>query len=286
MPQISVRPEKVDVNSQSSDFSTPSLQAGGLERQELQWEVKPTVESADVAPGEASHNLQDGAALGRQLSSQSPKVQALFQNFEDVSGITTNKSIPEGRFKSGYAKSGDVAFQQEVQNLIDNDTISRNTFVISDTGHDIPVFAQILRNQSLSAQGAFRIPNEEALRDRVQGQAQTWGDEISGAQALNAASGQSGLLFAGVDAHRSRENPVSARSLPEAKTLEENGIKRAVILLEAAPTGTYTINNVSEDLKTYVRSLEASNIQVDFKGIDRRQGGLQGETPYLRELVR
>jgi hypothetical protein len=234
-------------------------------------------------PGEAPGSLQRGVNLGNQLVSPNKEVRDLFRNFTDVSGLNS-PDTPRGRFTEGYARGGDLAFQEEVRGLVQAGTINRKSFVISNTGHDIPVLAELTQH-GLGIQGTFRIPADsqdpvglKANRD----QAQTWGDEIQAAFLSSDQLQTRGALFAGLEAHRS--TPIDARTLPSVDELKRYGIKNVVYLIEGAPSQNYTINDAPVDVREYLRTLERGGLSVVCRGIDSRLNSRNGERPELDRL--
>jgi hypothetical protein len=229
-------------------------------------------QTSDKYPGEAPDKLQNISDLSKQLTPKDPQALSVLGRFDDTSGLQAeNGNVPQGRFATGFAKFGDLGFQIETGKLIYQKIISPGTFVISDTGHDIPVFAKVLSGDGISAQGAFRIPlnsqSNEGLR-RNGNQAQTWGDEIEAKQKANADAGKLNLLFAGLDCHR--DKPIDPALLPTPDELKKLGITNVVYLAEGAPSKTFSIGNVPADVANYIKGLSDAGLAITFKGIDYR----------------
>jgi hypothetical protein len=220
---------------------------------------------------ERPENLVAGKELASGLLPQGPAGKSLLGDLVDVEILERTEEPPPGRFTDGYANGGDLGFMREAQKLVDQGVITRHTFVISSTGHDIPVLAQLASNTSLSIDGTVNLDSRGLATgsdNRVKNQAQTWGQEIS-AHLKATDAGASGALFLGLEAHR--RNPVEAAALPSIERLRSHGIDSIVYLLESSPTREHDPRNVGEpDVRAYLAQAAAAGLRVEAKGLDYR----------------
>lgn len=214
-----------------------------------------------------------GTALADQFVPDDRTAQNLFRNAQDLGTLQRTTSPPEDRFRSGYANAGDTGFQREASNLVAQGVIGPGTFVLSDTGHDIPMMQTLMSELDMS--GTLSLPpydpNVTGNGSRVAGQAETWGNEIAALDARNSADGSVDSYFLGIDTHRNETGRVDASKLPSAQQLRDAGVTKIVYLAESAP-GQYGIEGANSDVTAYLQSLRQAGIEVDVRGVDYRQG--------------
>ena len=207
-----------------------------------------------------------GAALAEQFRPDDKKTRALFSRVQNLDLLEKTTSPPEDRYENNFAPAGDLGFQKEVARLVDRGIIGRGTFVISDTGHDIPMMATLMSRLDMS--GALRIPDwrpGDGSDRRVRDQAQTWGNEIQALDARNSADGSVSSYFLGLDGHRgSARNKLDVTQLPPAGDLRAAGVDKIVFLVEA-PVGKHEDYAIPADIKAYVDALRKAGFEVDIR---------------------
>jgi hypothetical protein len=126
----------------------------------------------------------------------------------------------------------DYGFQDNAAELVRSGTITRHSFVLSITGHDIPIAARLLApDLGLDTSADFALAPEdldEVAPQRLQSQAAAFSQAFPFPSAHAATSG---AVLLGIDAHRVR--PVDASRLPSAEQLRRAGLDRAVVLISA-----------------------------------------------------
>ena len=199
-----------------------------------------------------------------------------------ISDLSVFLKVKEISPRSEDGLVADLGFQKEVQKLVDSNVITPTSLVISDTGHDIPVFAQILENPDLKAKGAFHLPHfaKKGFLKRLPAQAEMWAEKIIHAEKANA--NEKGTLFIGLETHRippEKKGPLSPydlevdpQTLPSSESLKEYGIDRIVYMKEAPPKAYSDISTfVKFDIKDYIENLQTQGLEVVCYGIDPRR---------------
>jgi hypothetical protein len=152
-----------------------------------------------------------------------------------------------------------------IQRLVDDGAIDDKTFVIIDTGHAIPMAAQLLKESNRESlgnvKGSFILgeisfpkgcPNAKTREDadtqelarscsnyRISSQAITYGDNISSAYNKSKDNkDENGALFIGIDFHRQTRLDIS--KLPTADELKALGIKKVVVVQELPPVSSFS----------------------------------------------
>lgn len=185
-----------------------------------------------------------------------------------------NKKINASvRRKSMYMH--DFELQKGVQILIDRSDITPNTLVLSDTGHDLPIAAQIASNDDFKVLHAFNFP--EYLRDepgngeRIIPQLQDWAKYLYNKQQSWIQSQSHNLVFIGLEGHRKGYNgvinrPILSQWLPNNDELKALGIEQVVYLYERHPDN----KNITpmRDIAVYLESL---NLPIKKLGSDCRR---------------
>ena len=196
-----------------------------------------------------------------------PKIRTILNRVSDLSMFKSLKEVPKKRFTNNLDYNVDLQFQQQIQKLIDLNVIRPQTMVVASTGHDIPMLAQLHKNNNLKFNSAFKLKfgEESGNKNRVSCQAHTWGNEIK--QAESEMGNKTNGLFLGLDTHRTWK--VDTTQLPLAQELNDLGITIVVHLIETSPTKILSSENTAE-LKEYYRNLEKEGIDVIYKGVDTR----------------
>ena len=170
-----------------------------------------------IPASEQPENRVAGERLAARLLPQLPAAKEILGGLSDVAILEATSEPPPGRFSKGCANGGDLGFMHEAQRLVDAGVITPRTLVISETGHDIPVLAQLSENSSLRLQGALNLDSsglQTGSDSRVRDQAQTWGGEIEEHMKASSESGP-GAMFVGIEGHR--VNPLTRLlSLPRS----------------------------------------------------------------------
>lgn len=230
-----------------------------------------------------------GEKLTKKLSPEEGPASSVLAGFSDFSALKKVSNIPPTRYKEGFAED-DIALQREVQKLIDSGDISKHSFIISDTGHDIPILAQLLKNHKLNVQGSFHYSEgiDDTSLKRIASQTRTWGNEIE--QSNKKKNTQTGALFVGLEAHREDyfhnfSYKIDSSTLPTPDELKKLGIENVVYLMEKAPDTTYSINDAKDDISDYLKHLEKSGVFVDCKGIDPRDPDFEITKIYSNNYI-
>jgi hypothetical protein len=237
------------------------------------------VAQASRQPHPGNTGQEAGRVLAEQFKPDDRTAQQLFGRVQNLGPLEATTKPPEDRVATGIARFGDVGFQQQAEFLAMEGVIGPGTFVLSDTGHDIPMMQALMGRLDMS--GALALPNFDPTvtgnGTRVADQAQTWGNEIAELDRKNAADGKVDSYFLGIDTHRNETGPVDASKLPSAEELKAAGVKKLVYLAESSP-GQKGIEAVADDVEGYVRQLQEAGIEVDVRGVDYRQrpGGRPG----------
>ncbi|TAF13239.1 MAG: hypothetical protein EAZ74_06230, partial [Alphaproteobacteria bacterium] len=226
-------------------------------------------------PYEGNKTQNAGEKLAEELRPQEPKAAALLNPIHDVGVVRASSEPPTDRYVRGFGP-GDDDFRMQVQALVERGVIADGVLVLADTGHDIPMLAQLA--QKLDMQGAIIAPEKLGADDglvdgerlgngsRVQSQAQTFGEDIQRAMRHNAQDGTTKSLFIGLEGHR--KYALSTENFPTADELKALGITRVVYLTESR-VGENT-GLIAADMKPYVEQLQRSGLTIESHGVDPR----------------
>ncbi len=211
-----------------------------------------------------------GEGLARRLVVQNPGVLKLFADFEDLGLLALTTEPPPGRRND---MNEDLPYLRGMQMLVDRGVIRPGTLVLSNTGHDIPSAAQLLRNQRFHSQAVFHLPasireySECGSTFRLINQAQDWGAEIARLQAMHAPE-QPDVIFVALDGHESEK--LDPAILPDRRQLEAAGIQRVVFLEEENPDAP--AESVKRLVKLNIRAyLARLGLPVEYAGADCRR---------------
>ncbi len=234
--------------------------------------LSPNKPTTFDGPYQGNTSEEFGASLAGQFDPSGQQAIELFDSVKNLGLLENTTSVPDDRYESNYAQHGDIPFQRQAQALIDDGTIDNNTFVISNTGHDIPIMATL--TGSLDMDGTLNVPNftdtELGNGSRVISQAETWGNEIASNIDRNLSDGSVSSFFLGIEGHRNfAANPLDISSLPTPGELKAQDIDKIVFLVEGPPSRDYDQTGSSE-LDNYLQQMSNEGIEVIFKGIDPR----------------
>lgn len=213
-----------------------------------------------------------GPELAEELVSPSSEIRAAFPS--DLSAIELSETPPKDRYQLTGSwfrlmSEEDLPFQSHVKDLIQAGKIKPNSFIILDTGHNIPI-AQIIACE-MDAQGSFVFPEDDLHSGsigRVQSQTQTWGEEIQTCQIENNADGTMSIAFLGVDFHR--QSDFNIENLPGAEDLVSLGLDKVVYFAETVPEEEMAIERAQKDIAPYLNHLKDSGFDVEVMGVDVR----------------
>ena len=260
-------------------LTMPVLSSGELLQGFQQSLASQLIAQNRPAPYPGNTGQEAGSALAGQFVPDDQVTRDLFKAAQNFGTLERTTTPPEDRFVSGYANSGDVGFQEQANKLVDDKVIGPGTFVLSDTGHDIPMMQTLMSRLDMSGTLALPPynPDEVGNGSRVAAQAQTWGNEIAQLDAKNSADGKVDSYFLGIDTHRNETGPLDVSKLPTAEALRKAGVNKIVYLAESAP-GQRGIEGANADVQAYLKGLQDAGIQVDVRGVDYRQakGGGSG----------
>ena len=184
---------------------------------------------------------------------------------QDGTGIgTIYNDVSMAGYDNASFEEHDKYFMYGIQRLVDCGAIDDKTFVLIDTGHSIPMGAQLMKEENKQTlgdvKGTFLLgesafpkkhpnadKNDEWSNDiyettmlkgnnsRLSSQALTYGDIIEEANKDN--KGGNGAVFLGVDFHRNAKLDTS--KLPTAQELKALGLNRVVVVQEYAPVSSF-----------------------------------------------
>jgi hypothetical protein len=148
--------------------------------------------------------------------------------------------------------------------LVESGVVTPRTFVISQTGHDIPIAATL--REHLGAEVTFSLPRglDPPVQERLRNQSFTWRSVFA---ASSGAIPEARPIFLGVEAHR--KEPVEVRHLPTATQLARAGIDRVVMLVEA-PLHSELDGVGSPELVGYLAALRRRGLEVSVRGVRTR----------------
>ena len=244
-----------------SDFITDfiTFDKGGFD-----YQTTPSVPNYN---GNTSEEFGD--VLADQFDSSGDQAQGLFEDVENLDMLRATTEAPDDRYENNFARYGDVPFQNQVQRLVNDGTINNNSFVISDTGHDIPIMATL--TGQLDMDGTLALPDfdptEAGNGTRVASQAETWGNEISSNVNNNLLDGSVSSFFLGIEGHRKQSVDVS--NFPSASELQSQGVDNVAYLVEGSPNNEYSDTGNAE-MDNYLQSLRDGGIEVNIEGVDPR----------------
>jgi len=197
---------------------------------------------------------------------ENPYMQNVLGRISNLSFLEKLDKAPTGRCKDTI--SGDNLFRKELLKLLYKGTIKENIMIISNTGHDIPLFAQLSKTH-LKFHAAFDCTCDSTAGniDRISNQIKTFGHEIL--DPAETVGNKCDGIFIGIDVHRSIL-PYDIRKLPTLSELKNLGIKRVVSLAESEPSQQYTVKNTSSSLRPYFENLEKNGLKVSYHGVDAR----------------
>jgi len=219
-----------------------------------------------------------GDELASKFFPSDPQIRNLFSDFANLDVLRITTTPPEGR-NMGMI-DGDLLHQQGIQILINRKKIQKGTLIISNTGHDIPLAAQLLKNTFFSTQVVFHLPkelNDPGTFERLTNQAQDWAQEIKEYQNNYLITGPD-IIFIGLEGHRREYNgdflyKIDIETLPTREELISLGISKVIYIHERHPDATEEIvkQAVPADIRPYLDNL---NLPVSYLGADcRREQG-------------
>lgn len=166
----------------------------------------------------------------------------------------------------------DKYYMAAVQKLVDCGAIDDKTFVLIDTGHNIPIAAQLMKEENLAALGNVKgtfshgestfpktrtyidsdanekskttASSYESIRNashcRISSQALSFSDIIN--DAYKNSTNAKGALFIGVDTHRYIK--FDTLKLPTAAELKELGLDKVAVIQELPPLSAFLQSDV------------------------------------------
>lgn len=201
-----------------------------------------------------------------------PSVQRWIHKIHKMD-VLNNNVKPDQRRHSMYLH--DIELQKGVQILIDRKDITENTMVLSDTGHDLPIAAQIASSERFRILHAFHFPkyfqNERGNFERILPQLQDWASYLHTQQKKWATKKEPNLIFIGLEGHRKDyedviKHPIQPEWLPNNQELKELGVKKIVYLYERHPD--FKDIKPMADIKAYLNQV---SVPVQKLGTDCRR---------------
>lgn len=208
--------------------------------------------------------------------------------FDDIGleEMRAGKAYPEmmehlenGLYDGVSFKERDELFMIAAQRLVDCGAIDDKTFVLIDTGHSIPIAAQLMKEENRAVlgdvKGTFLIdstfpkihPNVDAgdkeaieihedirngAHQRISSQALDFGDIIN--NSYKNSKGAQGALFIGIDMHRCAKFDTS--KLPTAEELKKLGLNKVAIIQELPPISIFSQSDADK-----IHPLTVPNVQ-------------------------
>ncbi len=181
----------------------------------------------------------------------------------DKAYLTMQEQFESGLYDGVNFEQRDKFYMMAVQRLIDCGAIDDKTFVLVDTGHSIPIAAQLMKEENKAALGSVKgtflfdstLPkihpfidpeNTEAMEThgviidrthyRLSSQMLSFGDIIN--NAYKNSNNSKGALFIGLDIHRDTKFDTS--KLPTADELKKLGLKKIMVVQEIPPLSTFS----------------------------------------------
>jgi len=236
--------------------------------------VRPTDDQLHPK-GALPESLEHGQALAHQFVPTLKLARQVLGPTPGLDLLANTTVAPPGR-PAVSVQRHDAGFMTKVQQLVERGMITAHTLVISDTGHDIPILAQLTSNDQLRVQGHIcfdaawmETTNIETglNRVRLRWQAQSWGNQIK--RVMEKTEGP-GALFIGLDMHRVSELP--RQNLPAPDILREYGIDKVIYLQELPPEvlAKSRTSALREQLKGYCKSLVEAGLAVRFEFVEHR----------------
>lgn len=208
-----------------------------------------------------------------RVSNSKDLKKALSQNLIDIEDLSAfdNERIVEGR--KGMIQD-DSATMRAIQYLIDHKKIRPNSLILSDTGHDLPMAAQMIQHFNQSVLPIFYYPSElekdEISLKRVMDQAKDWKHTFKSHQPIRP-----NIIFMGLEGHRRGYTneyiyEIPPHHFPSKKILDEFGIKRVIYLYERHPDTPQdeVKKTILRDVQKYVEQL---GLPVEYYGADCRR---------------
>ena len=184
------------------NFQGSKISIGLVELNKKLGDAPQIADTQPKSPGKRAYTKNTGREFGEALANQfKPRdagTRKLLGNVQRLDPLAATTAPPEDRYGGGFGQD-DEALQTEASKLVDQGVISPHSFVISDTGHDIPIMATLMGRLRMS--GTLRLPDGAHLNpntERVAQQAQTWGNEIDALDRKNSADGKVDSYFLGV----------------------------------------------------------------------------------------
>jgi len=212
-----------------------------------------------------------GEELVLKLTPQNQEFLNKFSKFIDLSPLKQINEIPLYYLQNNNNIKESEHFQREVKKLIEEKVINNKSLIVSDTDFDIPIFAEILKHQTMQG-GAFRFSGADKDNlHRFANHIKIWGNGIHLAQKQNKHGG----IFVGLDNWRRlydgasyKKNLIAAEMLPDASTLKRMGIDNVVYLInDRLNNYQLALKNLPEDAHSYIRKLEKDGLPLNIKTI-------------------
>lgn len=219
-----------------------------------------------------------GPQLADLLSPKDPRVISLFSDFVDLQAFEEFRTVPLNRRERQVGGEDDLAHQRGLQIVVNRGLIRPGTLILCDSGHDIPVAVQLLKNSQLRAQAVFYFPDKltsnSGTYERLLAQGQDWAADIDSYHAINSRLGSPLVLFVGLEGHRRNYDDtfdyrIPWDRFPSPKQLRDFGIHRIIYMTEAHPDNLQVIDRVLDDVKEYLKS---TGLPVEYLGVDCRRG--------------
>jgi len=217
-----------------------------------------------------------GPDLGQLLVNKNRYISDMFRVFNDHSTFMKMNYYPQTRKETSVGHKDDLLHQRGLQIQINRGNIKKGTLILSDTGHDIPIAAQLLKNTNLKAQTFFYYPDlilkSSGTNDRLMNQSQSWAQDINYYQSMSRLDPPKVILI-GLEGHRRSYDKsflyeIPQKSLPTNKQLKELGISNVVYITEAHPNNPDVKSKVLMDIKKYLGTL---NLPIQYLGVDCRR---------------
>lgn len=220
-------------------------------------------------------NKFEGPELGKLLINKNLYISENFKIFNDYSSFAKMNYYPKTR-KAAVGHRDDLLHQRGLQIQINRGHIGKGTLILSDSGHDIPIAAQLLKNKGLKAQAFFYFPapilKSPGTNDRLMNQSQSWAQDINYYQSISTWERPEVILI-GLEGHRRSYDKsflyeIPQNGLPTNEQLEKLGVSKVVYITEAHPDNPDVKSKVLKDIKKYLMTI---SLPIKYLGVDCRR---------------
>lgn len=275
-----------DLNYPASGVRTPSLQSYFQETEVSVIEVDKT--DFGVTPYKVIKNeILNTQEIAKNMTLSPEQLESLelanqdwIPRLQDLSLFNENDFYPDER--NADFIDDDFFHQRGVQILMKEGHFKRKSLIICDTGHCIPIAAQLMAEPNYRMIPIFQFP--ASLRDqgkRLFQQGQVWASDIGSSSKLQSSVTETNAIFISLEAHRRKYSipsqtqgdfiyELNTNQLPNQEQLIELGIEQVVYIFEDHPLSTDVERKTLRDIRRYIETIQ---LPKKYLGADCRRGG-------------